>query len=78
MIVIYKLNDLTERGKTDLAFYQPPPMFGTIDPDLETAASYAETVYFERPNGSFQMVKARNAPLDPFRVSIKIERSIKF
>lgn len=74
MIVIYEQHDLSQ-----LTTRQPenaPPSLNDVRPDLRLSDAIAETVYMARPDGRFQMVKARNAPLDPYPVKIKVERDV--
>lgn len=75
MIVIYELHDLVEGVIARCAFDRP--MLSDVNPDLWGADGYAETVYIARRDGRFQMVKARNAPLDPYPVRIRVERPIE-
>jgi hypothetical protein len=83
MIVIYEQDDLTEAARRRPRMPDGTlPLLADVDPDLQSAAGFAHTVYVARTDGSIagegrlQMIKARNAPLDPYPVKIKVERDI--
>lgn len=79
MIIIYEKADLTEMGRKRCFGIAPVcPAITDIDPDVGRLHAYAETVYVTEHDGNKRMIKARNAPLDPFPVTIKVERDISF
>lgn len=76
MIVIYEKSDLNDPAAADRPFLEPPKL-SDVQSDKQGRSGYAETVYIARQDGRFQMVKARNAPLDPYPVRIIVTRTIE-
>jgi len=75
MIIIYEQSDLVD-GVVDRPMFQPP-QWSDLQPDMRAGEANADTVYIARQDGRFQMVKARNAPLDPYPVRIVVSRVIQ-
>lgn len=75
MIVIYEKSDLVKDATDRPLFVRPE--WSDIHPDKRGSDAHAETVYIARQDGQFQMVKARNAPIDPYPVRIRVERPIE-
>jgi hypothetical protein len=75
MIIIYEQGDL-KNGVIDRPMFHPPE-WSDLQPDMRAGEANADTVYIARQDGRFQMVKARNAPLDPYPVRLVVLRAIQ-
>ena len=72
MILIYEESDIAkDRDTIQIEILS----WTDIEPELRGVAAIADTVYVSKC-GESRMVKARNGPLDPYRLKIEVKRAI--